>query len=77
MRKVAWLLKHGDIGRLVLFKTNHGAAALVKELRESVGERYRERGRLMLINFVGDIAERTQGRRIERVPASWYTKIEI
>ncbi|MGB8507263.1 MAG: hypothetical protein WCD76_02565 [Pyrinomonadaceae bacterium] len=77
MRKVAWLLKHGDVNRLTLFKINWAAPAFVKELRAAVAERYREPGRLTLINFAGDITERTAGRRIESVPASWYTKIEI
>ncbi|MCA1593248.1 MAG: hypothetical protein LC754_11485 [Acidobacteria bacterium] len=77
MRKVAWLLKHGDTGRLVLFKINWSVPAFARELREAVGERYREGRRLTLINFVGDIAERTASRCIERVPAGWFTQTEI
>src|SRR5829696_6914436 len=45
MRKVAWLLKHGDVGRLVLFKTGSGVKAYTHELRDSVEARYRGGGR--------------------------------
>src|SRR5215213_8422943 len=62
MRKVAWLLKHGDTDRLVLFKTGCGVRAYARELRDSVGERYRAGGRLMLVNFAADIAERAAER---------------
>ena len=77
MRKVAWLLKHGDAGRLVLFKTGCGVAPYTRELRDSVEPRYRARGRLTLVNFAADIAERVEGRRVEEVPAGWYEKIEV
>lgn len=77
MRKVAWLLKHGDTERLVIFKINCGLAPLVRELRASVESRYLEGGRLTLVNFVANIAELTAGRRIERVPESWYTAVVI
>jgi hypothetical protein len=71
MRKVAWLLKHGDTERLVLFKIDSGVA-FVRELRSTVEPRYRERGRLTLVNFVADIVGRAADRRVERVPESWY-----
>lgn len=77
MRKVAWLLKHGDTQRLVLFKIGCAVAPFVRELRASVGPRYREGGRLTLVNFAADIAERAADRRIERVPESWYTKTDV
>jgi hypothetical protein len=77
MRKVAWLLKHGDAERLVLFKTGAGVKAYTRELRDSVGPRYRGEGRLTLVNFAPDIAELAAERRIERVPAGWYEKIEV
>jgi hypothetical protein len=73
MRKVAWLLKHGQIARLVLFKIGCPVPALSKELREAVGPRQREGGRLLVVNFVPDIAERA-GPEIPEVPAGWYTK---
>jgi hypothetical protein len=77
MRKVAWLLKHGQIERLALFKIDCGLAPLVKELRDAVEARYRRPGRLTLVNFVGDIETRTATRHIERVPRSWYTEVQI
>jgi hypothetical protein len=77
MRKVAWLLKHGDAGRVVLFKTGGGVKAYTHELRDSVEPRYRGGGRLTLVNFAPDIAERAAERRIESVPGSWYEQIEV
>lgn len=77
VRKVAWLLKHGRLERLVLFKIDCGVAPLVREMQDVVGERYREHGRLVLVNFVADIAERTSSRRIPRVPPGWYTTTVI
>ncbi len=77
MRKVAWLLKHGDAERLVLFKTGAGVRAYTRELRDSVEPRYRGQGRLTLVNFAADIAERADGRRIEGVPADWYEMVEV
>ena len=52
-------------------------APFVRELRASVGPRYREGGRLTLVNFAADIAERASDRRITRVPDSWYTKTTV
>lgn len=77
VRKVAWLLKHGDIERVVLFKIACGVAPLAREMRDAVDERYREGGRLVLVNFVEDIAERAASRRVERVPSTWYTTTVI
>ena len=73
MRKVAWLLKHGQIARLVLFKLACPAPVLLKELREAVEPRHRGGGRLLLVNFVADVAERA-GREIAVVPEGWYTR---
>jgi hypothetical protein len=77
MRKVAWLLKHGDTERLVLFKIDWGITALVRELRDAVEPRYRVDGRLLLVNFSADIAERSADRRVARVPESWYQTILV
>ena len=77
MRKVAWLLKHGDLERLVLFKIGSGVAAYTRELRDSVEPRYREGGRLTLVNFVSDVAERAAERRVAEVPAGWYQMVEV
>lgn len=77
MRKVAWLLKHGDTECVALFKIGCAVAPLVRELRAAVEPRYREGGRLTLVNFAADIAERTADRRIARVPEEWYTKTVV
>ncbi|HLL71604.1 MAG TPA: hypothetical protein VK363_09240 [Pyrinomonadaceae bacterium] len=77
MRKVNWLLKHAGVARLVLFKIINNPAALVEELRAAVDARYRERERLVVVNFAFDIAQRTRERRISRVPESWYTRIVV
>jgi hypothetical protein len=74
MRKVTWLLKHGDTERLVLFKIDCGVAPFVRELRAAVEPRYREGERLTLINFAADIAGRAADRHIACVPETWYTK---
>ena len=72
VRKVAWLLKHGGVERLVLFKTGVNLAPLAAELRGTIAERYRPPGRLSVVNFVADIADRAADRRVARVPAGWY-----
>lgn len=77
MRKVAWLLKHGDAERVVLFKLGAGLAPLLRELREAVGPRYREGGRLQLVNFEPDVAERAASRRLGAVPESWYRRVVV
>lgn len=77
VRKVAWLLKHGDIERLALFKIDCAVAPLARELRAAVDERYRAGGRLLLVNFVADIAARAASGRIARVPSSWRTETVI
>ncbi|HYP53867.1 MAG TPA: hypothetical protein VEQ42_10030 [Pyrinomonadaceae bacterium] len=77
VRKVAWLLKHGGVERLVLFKLGTNVAPLVAELRETVGERYRPPGRVRVVNFAHDIAELAADRRVARVPASWYTTSDV
>jgi len=77
MRKVAWLLKHGDAERVVLFKLARGVQPLVRELRDAVPARYREGGRLQLVNFAADVSERAASHKIERVPESWYRKVVV
>ncbi|HEY0083661.1 MAG TPA: hypothetical protein VGB61_12785 [Pyrinomonadaceae bacterium] len=77
VRKTAWLLKHAGVARLVLFKITGNPAALVKELRDSIDERYRAPGRLSVVNFAPDIVARTRERRIKRVCESWYTQTAV
>ncbi|HEV2764921.1 MAG TPA: hypothetical protein VGV38_18205 [Pyrinomonadaceae bacterium] len=73
VRKVAWLLKHGSVERLVLFKTGFNVAPLAFELRGAIDERYRPPGRLSVVNFSADIAALAADRRVGRVPPRWYT----
>jgi hypothetical protein len=77
VRKTVWLLKHARVERLVLFKIERGVEQLANELRASVAPRYRPPGRVLLINFVEDIAARTAQRRIERVNPQWYTETNL
>ena len=77
MRKVAWLLKHGQVEQLVLFKIDVNVAALNGELRASVEPRYRPPRRLRVVNFVADIATLTESRRIAHVPRNWYTMTDV
>lgn len=78
-RKILWLLKHRGVERLVLFKIrSRGAAALADELRTVIDKRYlRPPGRLIIINFVPDIAGRTSDRHIANVPHDWYTTTPV
>lgn len=77
LRKTAWILKHTRVERLVLFKIERRVAQLIEQLRETISPRYRQPGRLLLINFIEDIVERTSERRIARVPPGWYTETKI
>ncbi|HEV2704670.1 MAG TPA: hypothetical protein VGV59_02025 [Pyrinomonadaceae bacterium] len=77
MRKVAWLVKHGQVARLALFKIDCGVAPLINELRAAVEPRYRLGGRIELINFAANIAELAASRRVERVPREWYTRTSV
>ena len=74
VRKTAWLLKHAGVGRLVLFKNAINAEALANELRAAIDRRYRLAGRAVIVNFVSEIVELAESRRIARVPAAWFTK---
>ena len=77
VRKTNWLLKRAGVARLVLFKIISHTTALVAELRAAVDARYRQPGRLLVINFTGDIVARTRERRIACVAESWYTKTVV
>lgn len=77
LRKTAWLLKHADVGRLVLFKMIASPAPLVAGLRDEVGARYLAGERLQVVNFVSAIVELSAGRRVARVPQSWYTRTVV
>ena len=77
VRKVAWLVKHGGVDRLTLFKLGANVEPLAKELRAAVDPRRLAPGRLKVVNFLGDVAERAAARRIGRVPAEWYAETQV
>lgn len=77
IRKTSWLLKHTRTKKLVLFKINQNVAALIEQLREEIPAKYRADGRLVLINFVKEIADLTASKQIEKVFPDWFTEYNI
>jgi hypothetical protein len=77
IRKTLWLLKHARVERLVLFKIAINEAQFVKQIREEIPQKYRQKGRLNLINFVSGIKDLTRERQIEKVSKDWFTNVEI
>ncbi|HEX8144429.1 MAG TPA: hypothetical protein VF553_17645 [Pyrinomonadaceae bacterium] len=77
VRKTAWLLKHAGVERLVLFKIERSVAQLAEQLRHCVAPRHRPPGRVTLVNFHKEIIALTTGRRITRVPKSWYAETKL
>jgi hypothetical protein len=77
VRKTVWLLKHAGVERLVLFKMERGGRQLAATLRAAIAPRYRQPGRVLLVNFREDVVAHTSERRIEKVPIGWYTKTSI
>lgn len=77
VRKTAWLLKHARVEKLVLFKLAIGEAQLVKQLRAEIPPRYRERGKLFVINFTKNIVALTSARKISKIPLDWYRKTTV
>ena len=77
LRKTAWILKHTGVEKLALFKIGQNVKQLVEQLRTEIPVKYRRQGRLVLINFVGEIKDLTAAKQIEKVSADWFTKVEI
>lgn len=77
LRKTAWILKHTRTEKLVLFKIGQNTEQIVKQLREVIPGKYRQAGRLVLINFVKEIVGLTVTKQIEKVSSNWYSLIEI
>lgn len=77
LRKTAWLLKHTRTEKLALFKIGQNVNQLVEQLRAEITAKYRPNGRLVLINFVGDVKDLTADRQIEKVSKDWFTQVEI
>ena len=74
LRKTAWLLKHARVENLALLKLAIGDVQFVKQLRAEIPPRYRENGKLSVINFVPEIGEITCDKRIEKVLPEWFKR---
>lgn len=59
---------------MVLFKIDYGAEQLAEQLRRTIPEKYREAGRLSLINFVPEIRDLTASGQIAKVSADWFSE---
>lgn len=77
IRKTNWILKHTRTEKLVLFKIAVNGEQFIKKLRVEVPGKYRSDGKLVLINFVSDIANLTASRQIPKVSKDWFAKFEI
>ena len=77
IRKTAWLLKHSGAKNVVLFKINYGVEQLAEQIRDEVPAKYRDGGKLRLVNFVPEIVELTASRQIAKVSPDWYTEIIV
>ena len=76
-RKTYWLLKHAGVERLVLLKLAIGDRQFVKQLRAEIPARYREDGRLSVINFTENIVRLTSDKTIDRVLPEWYRETKV
>ena len=74
VRKTVWLAKHSAAKRLTLFKIDFGLTQLTDQLRNRIEPKYREPGRLRVVNFVHDIRDLTASRQIAKVSTDWYTE---
>jgi hypothetical protein len=72
LRKTGWLLKHTRTRKLALFKIGINETQLIEQLRTEIPAKYRLNGRLVLINFAGNIRNLTAAGQIEKVSKDWY-----
>jgi len=77
LRKTAWLLKHTRMKKLALFKIGKNANQLIAQLRTEIPAKYRQKDRLVVINFVSDIKNLTAAKQIEKVPEDWFTETRV
>jgi hypothetical protein len=77
LRKTNWILKHTRTRQLVLFKIGINAAQIIKQLRAEIPSKYRAGGKLVLINFVSEIANLTASKQIEKVSQDWFSETTI
>jgi len=77
IRKTHWILKHTRASKLVLFKIGINTEQIIKQLRGEIPAKYRSNGRLVLINFAGDIKNLTAAKQIEKVSRDWFAETTI
>lgn len=77
IRKTHWILKHTRTEKLALFKIAQNNESLIKQLRAEIPQKYRSGEKLILINFVSDIADLTASRQIAKVSADWFEEFII
>jgi len=77
IRKTHWILKHTRTEKMVLFKIGMNTESLIKQIRAEIPPKYRENGRLVLINFVKDIVKLTESKQIEKVSQDWFSETII
>ena len=77
LRKTNWILKHTRTRQLALFKIGINAGQIIKQLRAEIPAKYRAQGKLVLINFVSDIANLTASKQIEKVSQDWFDEFAI
>jgi hypothetical protein len=70
-------LKHTRTEKLALFKIAQNNESLIKQLRAEIPQKYRSGEKLVLINFVSDIADLTASRQIAKVSADWFEEFII
>lgn len=77
IRKTHWILKHTRTEKMVLFKIGMNTESLIKQIRDEIPPKYRENGRLVLINFVKEIVKLTESKQIEKVSQDWFSETII
>lgn len=78
IRKTHWILKHTYTKKLVLFKIAPASIEqLIEQIRSEIPEKYRAKNRLILINFVSDLARLTETKQIAKVSQDWFSEVKI
>ncbi len=77
LRKLNWILKHTNTGRLVLFKAGSRQRPFLEKFKQSVPRVYRAEGRVTLYAFKGNLAARVRNKTISSLPGEWFSRIEI
>ncbi len=77
IRKTHWILKHTRTEKMVLFKIGFNADSLIRQIQTEIPPKYREKGRLRLINFCNNIVKLTESKQIEKVSKDWFEEFEI